>query len=76
MAAVVVAAGRWRPMVVTRQLLCIPLKRIGLQLTSGEDGVRRWWRSAVYPNGFDEYYEESQYARRVLFTPLRRLLWP
>ena len=28
------------------------------------------------PTGFDEYYEESQYARRELLLPLRRLPWP
>lgn len=57
-------------------LLCMPQKYIGIQLTSSEQGIRRWWQRAYYEDGFDEYYEESQYARLVLFTPLRSLPWP
>ena len=57
-------------------LLCVPQKHSGIQLTSGEQGIRRWWQRAYYADGFDEYYEESQYARRELLLPLRRLPWP
>lgn len=34
------------------------------------------WRERAFAAGFDEYYEESQYARRELLLPLRRLPWP
>ena len=56
-------------------LLCVA-PRHTVQLTSGEQAVRRWWQRAYYADDFDEYYEESQYARRELLLPLRRLPWP
>ena len=39
-------------------LLCVPQKYIGIQLTSGEQGIRRWWQRAYYADDFDEYWDE------------------